>query len=379
MASSKNHWNHRVKWAEIYQYGQEFELRKLRGSEITSLLNLIDTQPSIRALVESNFGGFSRPERRRRLIDRCESDTFVCLKNIFASERFDDIILREFASLDQNSQEIYRLVAAMENSGVHVHRQLVIRVLNIPAMSISAVLGHLADIIDEYEISKRDGVYGWKGRHPVIVDIIASNKFNDLDQIESLFNRVIDNLAPTIEIEIRTIRQLCNFETGLSKIPDKNIQNNLLQRMISIAPGERVPRHRLIRNLMDLEEFEKAETEIRMFEKGLRVDGPVYRYKVNLLLARAIHTKGILNEDRIARLNQAADMAAIGVKRYKDNKYMMRAYCEVGIEHYKLSGKLDVFDDAISALKEAETNIGDPDISRIIEQSERRITGFSGK
>ncbi len=60
--------------------------------EIERLLNLIDRNIEVRALVEQTFSGFSRTERRRRLIDRCEADMFVCLKNIFASEAFDDII-----------------------------------------------------------------------------------------------------------------------------------------------------------------------------------------------------------------------------------------------------------------------------------------------
>ena len=43
-------------------------------------------------------------------------------------------------------------------------------------------------------------------------------------------------------------------------------QNVLLRKMMSIAPAERVPRHRLIRNLIELNEFDRAETEIRLFQ-----------------------------------------------------------------------------------------------------------------
>ena len=68
---------------------------------------------------------------------------FVCLRSIFASESFDDIILREYASLAPNLQDIYRYVAAMENAGVKVHRQLLIRLLNIPASTISSALDAL--------------------------------------------------------------------------------------------------------------------------------------------------------------------------------------------------------------------------------------------
>ena len=49
----------------------------------------------------------------------------------------------------------------------------------------------------------------------------------------------------------------------------------------------RVPRHRLIRNLISTGDYDQAETEIRVFESDFSLDGPVYRYKVNLMVARA--------------------------------------------------------------------------------------------
>jgi hypothetical protein len=67
----------------------------------------------VRALVEGGFSGFSRTERRRRLTQRCEADMFVCLKNIFASEKLDDIIIREYETLNLPFQEVYKTVAAM--------------------------------------------------------------------------------------------------------------------------------------------------------------------------------------------------------------------------------------------------------------------------
>ena len=42
---------------------------------------------------------------------------------------------------------------------------------------------------------------------------------------------------------------------------------------MSIAPSERVPRHRLIRNLIDAGAYDKADTEIRIFEKDFGADG----------------------------------------------------------------------------------------------------------
>ncbi len=150
---------------------------------------------------------------------------FVCLKNIFAVEAFDDIILRDYAALHTEYQDIFRYVAAMENAGVRVHRQLVIRLLGISAMEIKNVLTNLRDIVSEYDIDENKHIYGWQCRHAVISSIITKFKFSDISQVIALFDLVIDNIAPTYAIEIRTIRELCNLETGLSRIPNKEEQN----------------------------------------------------------------------------------------------------------------------------------------------------------
>lgn len=375
LISARNQWNPRVKTPNIFKRGKQYVLKGLDYSEVDELLTLVDTNPELKPLVENNFSGFSRAERKRRLTVRCESDTFVCLKNIFASEKFDDIVLREFASLPEDYREVYRLVAAMESSGINVHRQLVIRLLGIPAQNVTASLTNLVDIIHEYVISEKDGIYGWKGRHPVITDIISQYKMTDIKEYFSLFEKVIDNIVPTYDVEIRTIRQLCGFEKGINRIPDKHVRNKLLRKMISIAPGERVPRHRLIRNLIDINELEKADTEIRLFENDFKADGPVHRFKIMLLLARAERTLGILDEDRIAILDKARALASHAVDRYKDNKDIMRIFCDVGIEVFKKTKDMSVFDEAMDKLRLAEERIGDPDITGLIIQYQRKISG----
>ena len=360
LVSSRNRWSPRIKSAGLFKRGRGFHLSKLDDGEIEHLLNLIDISPAIGALVESSFSGFSRQERRRRLRDRCESDMFVCLKNIFASDNFDDIILREFASLDKDTQEVYRYVAAMETAGVKVHRQLLIRLLGISAASIGGLLSNLADIVHEYTISEREGLYAWTVRHAVIAAIVSKYKFHDTSEIIRLFEKVIDAISPTYEIEIRTVRELCNIDSGLPSIPDREVQNRLLRRMMSVAPGERVPRHRLIRNLIKMDAFEKAETEIRIFEKDFGVDGPVFRYKVNLMVARAVRAPGILEEDRIAILEQARDLAKAGVERFPYYHSMMAAYADLGIEYFRKTGKYNIYDDALAKLKTAEDRSGIP-------------------
>jgi hypothetical protein len=247
----------------VFRVGKQFHLSRLDDDEIDRLITLVERSAPIGRIVESNFSGFSRSEKRRRLVERCHSDMFVCMRNIFASENFDDIILREYSALAEALQDIYRLVSALETSGIRVHRQLIIRLLGIPMNATMAILDGLTDIVTEYEIDGRKHIFGWRGRHPVINSIIMKYKYNDINKIIDLFDKIIDNIVPTYDVEIRSIIELCNIETGIARIPDKKVQNRLLRKMISIAPGQRVPRHRLIRNLIEVGEFDQAMTEMR--------------------------------------------------------------------------------------------------------------------
>jgi len=243
ITSTRSHWYPRIKTPNMFSKGKEIRLKILDETEVEGLLSLVENHTDLQPLIENSFSGFSRTERKRRLVAKCESDTFVCLKNIFASEQFDDIVLREYGELDNNLQNIYKLVSAMENAGVNVHRQLIIRLLGISPEAVSASLVGLVDIIHEYTISDREGIYGWKGRHPVITSIISKYKMSDEKEYYKLFETVIDNIIPTYDVEIKTIKQLCSFDDGITRFSDKHMRNKLLRKMISKVPGERVPRH----------------------------------------------------------------------------------------------------------------------------------------
>ncbi len=373
VSSARNRWNHRIKSAALFSNSKIYELEKLNANEITELLRLVETSTPVRELVHTSFLDFSAGEQRRRLEERCERDVFVCLKNIFATEKFDDILLREYALLASEYQDIYKIVAALESSGIRVHRQLIIRLLGINMTTISAVLDHLDGIVREYVVNERDGIYGWRGRHGVIMEIIADYKFAETENYFDLYEQVISALNPIYDIEVRTLRQLCSVNTGIRRIADRHKQNRLLAKMISVAPGERVPRHRLIQNLIDMRQFEEAEAEIRLFSKDFGEDGPVYRYRIILFLERAKNAPGLMDEDRLVILDRARELAVSGVNRYPGNKHMLSTYCDIGIEIFKRKKDLDTFNDAIQKMKTAEENVGDPDISRQIAYYERRI------
>lgn len=142
-----------------------------------------------------------------------------------------------------------------------------------------------------------------------------------------------------------------------------------------MAPGERIPRHRLIRNLIDQGEFEKAETEIRVFNYDFGSDGPVHRYKIKLMVARAARAPGLLDEDRIAILEQAQELASTGVSKFPNNKSILSAYAELGVEYLRRTGSYNFFDVAMDELKAAEARLGDADITTMISRFERRAAG----
>jgi hypothetical protein len=374
LVSTNHNWGPRVKSPVLFKGAKVYSLNKVSGEEIDGLLDLVERKSGLRALVEGDFAGYSRAERRRRLTQRCEADMFVCLKNIFSSDKLDEIILREFAELDPILQDIYKSIAAMESAGVHVHRQLVIRMLGISAGQISGILARLADIIHENVVDEKRGIYSWYGRHKVIMSIVAEYKYFDKNSRYDLFERVIENISPTYNIEISTIRDLCGSENGISKISDLKSQNILLRKMISVAPGEKVPRHRLIRNLIELGHFDSAETEIKTFKVDFKIDAPTTRYLINLATARAVRAKGLMKEDRIVLLQKAEQAALVAARKYRNVKGVLGAYCEVGIETAKLTGRSDVFETAIAMLRTAEESVGDPEMGKLASRFERRMS-----
>ena len=371
LVSSKPHWNPRLKAPQIFSDGTYYELGALSDREIDSLLNTLDSAGDISALVEQTFLGFSRVERRRRLAERCRADMFVCMKNIFASESFDEIILREYAELNHDYQDLYKRVAGMESVGVRVHRQLVLRALSVQADQVGRIIKDLDGIVEERTISEREGVYAWRIRHGVIADIVTKYKYTDQQEYFDFLESTIENINPSYQIEISSINDICDPSRGIGKVHDKGRQNVLLRKLISLAPRQRVPRHRLITNLIRLGEYESASAEIRLFENELRIDGPVQRYKVILLIDRARHAEGLMNEDRAALVLEAANLAEAGIQRFRDDKNMYRVYLEVGVAYLRYRPDRSIFDSAIGRAEAAYDRILDPELSNVIQKFRR--------
>ena len=96
------------------------------------------------------------------------ADMFARLKNIFANDSLDMILPKENDQLNEEYQDYYRYVSALEAIGTRVHRQLLIRMRSIPPQQVVHVLNGLRDIADEYDINDDQGTFGWRTRHLVI-------------------------------------------------------------------------------------------------------------------------------------------------------------------------------------------------------------------
>nr|WP_281720141.1 SIR2 family protein [Nitrosomonas nitrosa] len=352
-------WAPRIKSPQLFRHGRVVELSRLNDSEVRSLLNLVEFSAAISPLVASEFKQLTRTRQFERLRQKCGADMFVCLKNIFASESLDTIILREYDELQPNFQEYYRYVAALEAVGTRVHRQLIIRMLEMNPSHVQAVLIGLSGIVDEYDISPRNGIYGWATRHLVIARKIAEYKFSGLEELQSLFETIIDSMNLAQPLELATLRAICDQEHGIGRLGDARARMALYKRLIERAPGERIPWHRYIRELLD-HDLEQAEFALRNAQESVGADAPIDRYKVRLLVERAERTHGISDSDRIALLRRAYEQATRNIELHPMDKFSYNTLCDVALKLQQRGQGGYLLLEALTKMSEAAQTILDP-------------------
>lgn len=362
--ASTGQWRSRTKSRYVFSRGNAEVISRLVDHDIEQLLVLIEREDAVRSLVDPAFSRLSRKEQLQRLRDRCSADMFVCLKNIFATEELDSILLREYKQLTAAQRDVYRHVAALEALEARVHRQLVLRVLGIESGLLEALLRQLEGVVDEYEIRPRDGLYGWNTRHSVIAKKIADYKYADQDELYGLFSALVAGLNPGEWLEVDTAKALCREEYGIQRLGDPSRQLELLQALVRLLPGERVIRHALVRKHVDVSTIEVAGQAYRHAVAAVGETSPLARYRIYLTLRRATESEDLLPEDRLAILLEAARLAERGVDAYPADKHAYKVYGQVGAQLAQLGGSLAVLDDAIARAQGAEDKLLDPDLSR---------------
>ena len=368
LTANSAQWAPRLKSHNVFRNGIEIHLSRLEESEIYSLLNLVDHNVSVANLVHDKFKSLHREQQFNELRRKSSADMFVCLKNIFANESLDMILLREYDQLHEEYQDYYRYVSALEAIGTRVHRQLLIRMRSIPPQHVGNVLNGLTDIVEEYDINDDQGIYGWRTRHLVIARKISEYKFSSVPELIRLFEAVLDHLNPTVPLEMRTIRDICDVEFGIGRIGDGETRKGLYKRLIEIAPGERIPWHRLIRELLQEGNLDETEYTIRNAEYAAGSDAPIDRYKVRLLIVRARRTEGISGIDRTALLRKAYELALNNIDRHKRDKYSYYTLCDVACELIRHGESTYLLDEAVARSQEASDRILDPEMTRRIDE-----------
>lgn len=376
LTANTGKWKQRTKSRYIFSHGHAFTLSRLSSADINALLTLTSNERAIRELVDASFLNLPRGEQTRLLRERCSADMYVCMKNIFASEQLDYILLREFSDLDEASQDVYRTVSALEALGARVHRQLVVRLLGIDAGTLSGILTNLTGIVSEFDIRANDGLYGWETRHKVVASTIADYKFSKADELEALFYDLIAAINPGLRLEIETVRALCSEDYGIARLSDVGKQVDLLREVVGLLPAEQIPRHRLVRRLIDMDLLDEADVELRNAYDALRYTPVLARYEVMILMRKAEQTPGIMDEDRDAIFLNAATKASVIMQKHPDDLHSYRIAGEAGLKLAQRGLGTTVLESAIEGARKAESRILDPalrDVRQKLEGGFRRI------
>lgn len=366
-------WSPRRKSRFIFHDNQNnlFTLSLLDAADIERMVELTERSEEIRRLMSKDYSRLDHSTRLHRIAQRCSADMFVSLKYVFGTESLDAIILREYASLPPDLQDIYRTVSALEVSGTRVHRQLIIRLLNVQSYTLQGLLALLEGIVDEYDIDRREGIYGWRTRHSVIARLITEYKYNNHDEFLALIENIVEELNPSIRLEQQTIASLCNAEFGIRRISSVEQRIRLYERLIAKAPHERIPYHRLIGDLIRAERYDEAENQLRLAIEQVGIDPPLHRYRVRLALERAQRLVGIQTSDRRVMLERAYDLAHEGIRKYPSDKYAYMIFESIGLAFERLCGDSEYLEEAVGILKSGYEKTLDPELGEQIDRAMR--------
>lgn len=372
LTAVSHQWLPRVKSPTLIRSSTIERLTELVPSDLERLVTLVENKSEIRALVDTSFSRLPHARKVRHLRQRCAADMFVCLKNIFATDELDVILLREYAELSDELADVYRHVAALEATGTQVHRQLVVRLLGLEAGQLVGVLDRLQGIVEEHDVNAREGLYRWATRHSVIAKTITQYKFSGQSELGDLLTRVVESVNPAVPLELRTVRELCNRDYGISQLRDDALQVRLLEMLIEKAPAERIPRHRLVKKWLDLGDVERASLALRVAEEEVRLDPPLARFKVLVQLKRAEVTAGLRDEDRQALVRQAVDQARKNLKIFDYDRYAYTTYARTALQLAEQTGEIDALDDAMIELAGAFERLLEPELGEELHRLEAR-------
>lgn len=371
--SETSQWTYRIKSRRFFEHGAPFKMERLTDTEIVGLVSLLERSPDIAKLVSLSFRTSPRPKQIEQLKRRCRADMFVCLKNIFETTSLDEIILNEYKELSPDLQNLYRHVAALEAAGLQVHRQLIIRMLGIEAEGLKGVFARMDGLIQERDLVAKEGIYLWETRHRTIAELLTQYKYAEPAEYLKLLQRICDGLNPAFPVELDSVSELCSAEYGIKRVAKREDRLRLYESLIRVAPTEHIPRHRLIRELIDDGLIAEAEAALEVAVREVGPDATFQRYRIMCLIKRS-QAEALQRSDKIALLNRARDEAQKATNRYQTNKYVFFIADEVAREYHYLN-KADTtwLEASIASMQEAFERTLDPDFAPRINESRRII------
>lgn len=373
LSAQTSEWNGRMKSRWIYSRGIVERLRRLEPIDIANLLNLIETQGGIRELVDKPFRDLPPNERETLIKMRAGDDMFVALKYIFASDSLDDILLREYASLSPEMQQIYRYVAAVHATGTPAHRQLLLRSLNLMADRVSDILKSLEDIIQEREVSSIEGIYEWATRHELVAQTIVRYKYFEDEEWSSKLKSIIEDCNPTVYFEQKMLRSLCNSDYGIRRLRSPSQRLALYQLILRIMPTERVAWHRSVYEYLTAGNTGAAESAIRLATQSVGEDPPLHRYRILLVLKRAQAESGLTEEDRRTLIEMAREEALAGITLYNGNRFAFEVLENVAAAWFSLTKSKSMFEEFVPLVRDAAERLLDPELDVVLRRMERGL------
>jgi len=365
-------WNPRQKAKEFFEDGGPISLSSLSDAELQSMMQLATEQPSLSRLLDKYFSKV-RPENKLGVIRaRTEKDMFLALRLLFENESIDNILLSEFDRLTEDSQYIYELVSGLQAAGLTVHRQLALRIMNVPASSVGDSLRELEGLVFEREVSPRDGLFVWETRHPRIAEILSTYKFASDSQIYELLDKAVRNANLSEPLERHFIADLCNRDRGIKSLSDAHDRMVLYQTIIEKDPMSRVARHRLVYELMRLNDLDGADVQIREAENTIHLDPPLQRYKALVALKRARQIADRSSRDAKAAIEKAATLAREGVRLFPDSKYQYLAFKQIAETANEMMGESDLLRESVLLLRGGFRRLLEPEL----ESAANKIEGY---
>lgn len=364
-------WDQRSRSGAFRRLGRDERLSTLEPVEIESLVSLVRSNEAVRQLLDPSVVNDSRGAQIRMVTDRATSDMFVALKYFFSSDSLDSIVLEEFAQLDDDVQEVYKVTSLLEATYAHASRQTILEVMDLDWSDIPLVLRRTKGVLDQKLVDSREGIYVWRTRHRVIAQVVAGYKYHDQDELYFILRKIVNSLNSAMLLDRYIVPSLCDTEWGIGRLADMDRQIELLETLCQRS-SSRIPWHRLIAVWVD-RDLSRAESVIRQAEGAVGLDSPIARYKARLLVAKAGDLKRLGTDDYIALLLKAEDLAREAIRKWPDNKYSYQTLADVGEALLKGTGNGRILQDAVIEMADAYDRILDDQLLRWRQKAENLL------